>query len=41
VSMADVSPTTVLNLKRREVEVQRPTDRKLAVLELEPAELVK
>jgi hypothetical protein len=40
--MAGVSPTTVLkNLKRREVEVQSRTDRKLAALEVEPAELVK
>jgi hypothetical protein len=39
--MSGVSSTTVLNLKRREVEVQRRTDRKLAVLEVKPAELVK
>jgi predicted transcriptional regulator len=38
-SMSGVSPTTVLNLKRREVEVQRRTDRKLPVLEVKPAKL--
>jgi transcriptional regulator with XRE-family HTH domain len=40
-SMSGVSPTTVLNLKRREVEVQRRTYHKLPVLEATPAELVK
>jgi predicted transcriptional regulator len=40
-SLAGVSPTTVLTLKRREVDVQRSTDHKLAVLEVQPAELVK
>lgn len=39
---ADVSPTTVLNLEKGEVEPQRQTIRKLArALGVEPAELVK
>jgi hypothetical protein len=36
-----VSPTTVLNFKRREVEVQRRTDGKLQIPQVKSAELVK
>lgn len=40
--LADVSPTTVLNLEKGQAEPQRRTIRKLAgALGVEPAELVK
>ena len=40
--MAGVSPTTILNLERGEVDAQRRTIRKLAqALEVDPHELVR